>query len=321
MLRLVRSLSVAVSVVLAFLLVPGCGAKVEAATDAGSTDAGAVDAGPLCVVDGGVTITTPDDWAKFVQSGCAGISGTLAITGTTVTELSPPATALVSVGSLQVLQNAHLVTLSLPALTTITEGIEIDGASALVTLDLPLATKLTGDLKLRDTSALLNVRLPKLETLDGVLSIMDANVLTTLALPALTTTQGLDINHAWALTTLDVPLLTQANSLSLGDTGNLDARLPRLEALITSLNFSYNSNTTTLSLPALTTVAGNLSLHENSALKSLSLPALRTVRGTLSITSNWYLRQCVVDAIKGALTDGPTTYESSSNNGTPNTCP
>ncbi len=51
------------------------------------------------------------------------------------------------------------------------------------------------------------------------------------------------------------------------------------------------------------TVAGNVNIHDNTGLKNLSLPALRTVRGTLSITSNWYLRQCLADAIKSALTD------------------
>lgn len=43
--------------------------------------------------------------------------------------------------------------------------------------------------------------------------------------------------------------------------------------------------------------------------------------GALQVFDNTALRQCLVDAIKNALTTGPTTYNATGNNGMPNTCP
>lgn len=136
-----------------------------------------------------VTIRNNQDWANFVAAGCTSIPGELAFDAPGLAVLTPPATALAAVGSLTVSSRTGLTSLSMPALTTLNEGLSITNNNALTSLSLPVLKTASGALVVDTNIALTSISLPALTTC-AVLFVADNTALTSLNLPALTSLSG-----------------------------------------------------------------------------------------------------------------------------------
>ena len=225
-----------------------CGGPTSA-TDAGALDAGAPDAGPGCVRDGGLLLRYNQDWADFLRTGCTSITGQLSIAAGLVV-LSPPATALTAVGGLYVADNSTLTSLSLPALTTVSENVRVSSNTALTSLELPALTTVGGGLLVQYNTALTSLHLPALQTCGG-----------------LAASTPLDVHGNAALTSLSLPALTTASG---------------------GLAIATNATLADLGLPALVTLRGSLSVTDNTMLRQCLVDAikLRITTGPFIYTSS-----------------------------------
>lgn len=208
---------------------------------------------PCTTLSGDVTLAGNADAAYLAALGCTVITGTLKIDapgfalGASSNDLVLP--GVISVGGLNVYQNAALGSLRLPALRAITKD--------------------TVGLHLRDNPGLTTVSLPSLET--GFAVQVNGNpVLTALELPALTTTEGV------------------AGDLSVFDNAALETiSLPALTSVSGFLGVNTNPALTTLDLPALVSVGGAMQVVDNALLRQCLVDAIknRLTSGPASYTA------------------------------------
>ena len=288
---------------------------------------------PTVVCTGDVTITTSADMDAFVARGCTEVTGGLAILGTDLTSVDLP--LLRNAKSLLISENTELTSVNLPALTTLPDHMVIDlgpgwsneiraglvvlGNAALVTLTLPALTTV-GSLDVEGNDALSDLSLPALEVVGGYLWIRGNQILTSFNLPALTTIlppagtwnsgygllspTGLMVDYntslpecialafkdnliaahgytgVWSISGNDtaatcLPVVCEGD-VTITSSAEMDAFVARGCTSVTGTLSITGSDLTGVYLPVLGTV-GTLAISGNPSLSGVSLPALRSV--------------------------------------------
>lgn len=232
---------------------------------------------PCATVEGSLELRHIEEWESFVAAGCSAVSGELTVGVYGVDSLSPPATALVSVGALTVPTFATLTSLTLPALTTINGDVTVSAVDTLTSISLPALTTIKGNLTLLGNAALASVSLPELATIDGELAI-SSGLLTELDLSVLTTAKSVAFSSS-SLVNLELPALATVSSFVyiIGNEGLVHLGLPVLTTLNGSLQIVTNVALTEIDLSSLSNaLGGGLYISNNDALSDITLPQLES---------------------------------------------
>jgi hypothetical protein len=293
---------------------------------------------------GSLTISSSADWANFAQAGCATVDGQLLISAPDLTSLTPPATALTSVGSLDVEQNYKMTTLELPALTTLTGDLTVVLNAALTRVSFPKLAKAGGTFLVQwndadptlDFSSLQSVggyfalsnvlgspvEFPALQSVGRDLFLGDGSPQTALSVefPALSSIAG-TLDARSVLTHLGLPALASAGAVDVEDNpALLELNFPNLTTVTRYVWIQNNALIEEIDAPLLATIPQDLVIAADDQLQTLSLPALTSVGSGLLIFST-LLRQCIVDGIAAQLTAPRPILVTDGNLGAPNTCP
>jgi hypothetical protein len=298
-----------------------------------------------------IVISSSADWTAFTRAGCTNVAGQLTIAAPDLTSLTPPATALISVGSLYVSGNAALTTLELPALATISGDLIISFDGDLTRVSLPALDSVQGIVNIGSDVALTTLELPALQSV-GTLEI-GSMAAPTLSFPGLQRVHGFlavdgevtGPQDSSALISIDFPVLSNVGSSigvtnqpllahagfpALSSAGSIifyinaalqDLSFPSLTFLSNDIDLYMNGALTGADFPLLQNVPGLLFIQLNTQLTTLSFPALTSVGQFLYIWNNQSLRQCVADGLVARLSTTPRSVFFADNLGTPNICP
>lgn len=267
--------------------------------------------GSLRRVVGGLWVRDCGALATLELPALQSVAGAFDVSGTALTQLTVP--ALQRVGQANISGNPMLVRVDFPALTLQANAFSKGGV-----------------FQISSNPALTSLSLPRFQTVDGRLWLTSLTALTALDLPELIAAQEFGISGNTALVSLTVPKLASVaptgsfvltSGLVVQGNAQLPVlRLPALRSAFVAISVNSNASLTTFEAPLLNS-SPSLTLLSNASLTGFSLGALTQVQNTLEVRSNPLLRQCLVDGLHAQLTTAPTTYTSSGNNGSPNTCP
>lgn len=162
------------------------------------------------------------------------------------------------------INNSALTSISLPALVSLGESLDLTSNTSLATFSAPLLVSIGGATNLVTLDSLTTLTLTSLQTCDDAVTITDLGAIATLSFPALVSINGnFDLGGGSSLTLFTMPLLaTVVGNYAVHDLDNLAA----------------------LSLPALTSVGGNFGINFISTMASISIPVLTFTDAT---TIDW----------------------------------
>jgi surface-anchored protein len=289
-------------------------------------------------VSGNLRVVSNANLTSFSLPALTQVGGVFQVTSNTaLTQVNVP--KLTAVNSALVVGGCGVSPPENPALTTFNApllasaaSVEFNTGNAFTALSLPAMRTVTGDFTLGCSTAggfgsIANISLPALTSVGGLLYLRQVQV---------SGTASLDLSSLQTVTffvfaggmysSLSFPALqTVGATFELGAFQNATTISAPLLASVGGLRVVANAQLTSFSMPQLATVNGSvfkdLQVSGNPVMTSFSLGALRTVGGSLTVTNNTALKQCLADGLRNQLTSGPTTYTTSGNNGTPNTCP
>ncbi|KAF9292204.1 hypothetical protein BGZ68_009795 [Mortierella alpina] len=233
-----------------------------------------------------VSVTTEADLAAVAD--CTSFSGTLTVSGTSLSSLSWPALTSLT-GSISISSNANLNVFSLDGLESSTGSISLFNNTILSAFNVPNLETINV-LEIVTAPNLRQLPLPSVHSLN-TLKIEDTGLDNSGALPwtSLLKITDLGVSNNKYLTAIDMPSLTTvlgrfviaANGLMEGKGQGSSLHLNNL----TSVSNCTLRHLTDIEVPALTSVGASLAFDETN-IKDIVVPNLRTVGQTLSIVSN-----------------------------------
>ncbi len=261
------------------------------------------------VIQGNVVILRPLDvslLAPFTE-----ITGNLVLNTDTVEVIDLP--NLESVNNLNLSRSA-LVTLSLPALTTVGGNFTVTSAN-LETLILSSLSSLRGNLTL-NADSLLGLALPELVDPNGMSLLTDA--LTSFSAPKLVSAEQ-DINLTTpSLPGVTFPLLGTVRIFRVNAIGAGEVAVP---SLLTAGALQVNdSDAIGISAPLLASITNPLGISDNAMLSSFDFTALDEV-GNVVIANNPLLPCSEVVALVAQLSTVGATSVSGNGTGVGDECP
>ncbi|KAI8599417.1 hypothetical protein EDD21DRAFT_324452, partial [Dissophora ornata] len=221
-------------------------------------------------------------------ASCSTFSGTVTITGANLNAVSWPALKSLT-GSIKVVSNPYLTTLSLDGLQSSTGIISCFNNTLLSAINMP-NLKSIGSLEIITAPSLRQLSLPSIQSLNS-LKVEDTGLDNSGTTPwsSLPKATDLGISNNKFLKSIDMPSLTAvsgrlviaANGLMEGKGQGSSLHLPNL----TSVSNCTFRHLTDLQVPSLSEVSSSLSFDETN-LQTITVPQLKNVGQTLSIVSN-----------------------------------
>ena len=286
-------------------------------------------------IDGSLTVTVQQEPNLDALSCLREVTGDLRISSPSLETLSLPALNVL-LGTLIVRQNDQLLSLQLPALTSIGAlelssntlltdlsglgsleevigSVDVFSNQALQELSWGALDEVQGPVVIRSNPSLQRVYLDALQSVGGGLSVTFQDALLELRLPSLVTVTGdlrvssNDLLDALAITQLSSvgDSVYVGNNLTLGS-----LLLPQLSS-VGSLRISSNPSLPTVQLGALTLIAGDLHIAVNNSLPQLNMPFLMTVQGDFYVGSNASLASFGFSALQSVSGEFRVTHNQS----------
>ncbi|KAF9956126.1 hypothetical protein BGZ72_002991 [Mortierella alpina] len=235
---------------------------------------------------GQVAVTSEADLAAF--AGCSSFSGTLTVSGTSLSSISWPALTSLT-GSISVSSNSNLNVFSLDGLESCTGSLSLFNNTILSAFNVPNVETINV-LEIVTAPNLRQLPLPSVHSLN-TLKVEDTGLDNSGALPwtNLQKITDLGVSNNKFLKAIDMPSLTTvsgrfviaANGLMEGKGQGSSLHLNNL----TSVSNCTLRHLTDIEVPSLTSVGASLAFDETN-IKEIVVPNLHTVGQTLSIVSN-----------------------------------
>ena len=161
------------------------------------------------------------------------------------------------------------------------DGLSVVDAPRLVRIELPLITTLDDGLRLEGSGVEI-LRLPGLVEI-GTLHVEDAPRLLELEAPDLLSAAMVEVDDAPWMARVSLPALSDVGSMRFAHAGLVRIAAPELTTVVSDLRFAGLADLVAVDLDSLEVVGANLSFDELPALAELALPSLQGVRGELVV--------------------------------------
>ncbi|KAF9983610.1 hypothetical protein BGZ75_004907 [Mortierella antarctica] len=233
-----------------------------------------------------VAVTSEADLAAI--AACSSFSGTLTVSGTSLSSLSWPALTSLT-GSISVSSNPNLNVLSLNGLESSTGTISLFNNTILSAFNVPNLETINV-LEIVTAPNLRQLPLPSVNSLN-TLKVEDTGLDNSGALPWTTLRKVMDlgVSNNKFLKAIDMPsLITVSGRFVVAANGLMEGKGPGSSLHLNNLTSVSNCtlrHLTDIEVPALTSVGSSLAFDETS-IKDIIVPNLQTVGQTLSIVSN-----------------------------------